>query len=196
MDAEALGPAQRFAGQLDDDAPVGRLSHAAIAPPSPRSTVAVARGRRQRLPAAAATSAAKSASRLLDALAERVAHEAGDLDRPADLAFGFLERLRDASCRSSWMKAARAGRLPCRRSSGRTRRSCRSSFGLSLLRGTCRRARPSRARPPAGSRPARIERLRIGGGDMHRDWRPSATSSSALPVDSSAPARRSCRARR
>src|SRR3569832_513602 len=30
----------------------------------------------------------------LDTLAERVAHEAGDLDRTADLALGFLDRLR------------------------------------------------------------------------------------------------------
>ena len=33
---------------------------------------------------------------LLDALAERVTHEPGDLDRSAHLAFGFLHRLRDA----------------------------------------------------------------------------------------------------
>src|SRR5689334_6940619 len=33
------------------------------------------------------------AFRLLDALAQRVAHEAGDLDRAAHLALGFLERL-------------------------------------------------------------------------------------------------------
>src|SRR5689334_24957046 len=33
--------------------------------------------------------------RLLDALAHGKPHEAGDLDRPADLSLGFLERLRD-----------------------------------------------------------------------------------------------------
>ena len=37
--------------------------------------------------------------RPVDALAERVAHEAGDLDRRADLAFGFLDRLRDVLVR-------------------------------------------------------------------------------------------------
>ena len=44
----------------------------------------------------APTSAAKSDVLLLDAFAERVAREARDLDRRADLAFGFLDRLRDA----------------------------------------------------------------------------------------------------
>src|SRR5947209_5372278 len=36
------------------------------------------------------------ARRPFNALAERVAHEASDLDRPADLAFRFLQRLPDA----------------------------------------------------------------------------------------------------
>ena len=86
-------PAKRLAGQLDDHTSVDRLG----------SWIAT----RRRFDGDAVSSAGGGRDfggeigfLLLDALAERVAHEARDLDRTADLAFGFLQRLRDtSSCR-------------------------------------------------------------------------------------------------
>ena len=181
MDAETFRAAQRLAGQLDDDTAVGGLSHDATPPPSDRAD-----GRQRDR----ATSALAGRGRdlggeiaflLLDALAERVAHETGDLDRRADLAFGFLQRLRDALLVVEY-RADRAGRPPCRRSSARTRRSSRSRCracpaGVNLSAST------SFSRVDRGRiEPGRIDRLRIGRGDVHRDHAGRAR-----------PARRPCR---
>ena len=86
IDAEFFRPGERFAGELDDHASVGRIVHAR-APPR-RSA-----DRDQRCPAVGRDLGGEVGLLLLDALAERIAHETGDLDRRADLAFGLLERL-------------------------------------------------------------------------------------------------------
>ena len=67
VDAEGLAAGEIFAGQLDDDAPVDRLSHAAIAPLRARQRFGAhaadgACASAYFLPLAAATSAAKSDS--------------------------------------------------------------------------------------------------------------------------------------
>src|SRR5437588_309309 len=50
---------------------------------------------RSALPSGRGDFGSEIAFRFRDALAETVTHETGDLDRTADLAFGFLDRLRD-----------------------------------------------------------------------------------------------------
>src|SRR6185503_1142264 len=89
IDAEVVIAAEGFAGQLDDHAPVERITHgvgeAPLLEAAFRSALA---GRGRNL-------GGEVGLLLLDALTEGVADEARDLDRTADLALGVLERLRD-----------------------------------------------------------------------------------------------------
>ena len=91
IDAEFLRPGERFAGELDDTPSVGSVrSRCSPTPPSVRQMVDLRAfgpsGRRGDF-------GGEVGLLLLDAFAERIAHETGDLDRRADLAFGLLERL-------------------------------------------------------------------------------------------------------
>ena len=97
MDAEFFRTAQGFAGELDDHPSVFRLRHGDVAPlaaaprpscyPCPRTASAIARAADARPRCASMRAgkcrdfAAEIALGPVDTFAERVAHEAGDLDR-------------------------------------------------------------------------------------------------------------------
>src|SRR6185437_13047142 len=83
------------ARKLDDDASVQRVTHPCD--PSFGSPRAVTTGKsRSALTGGGRNLGGKIGFLLLNSLAQRVTHEAGDLDRNADRSLGFFQRLRDA----------------------------------------------------------------------------------------------------
>ena len=98
VDAEAVRSHQGFAGDLDDDASVNRLSHGVPALPiCGRPCHGAAEGNARAQPFGRCRHlGGEIGFGTLDTLTERIAHKAGDLDRATDLALGFLQRLRHA----------------------------------------------------------------------------------------------------
>ena len=134
--------------------------------------------------------------RFFDALAEREAREARDLDRPADLAFGFLQRLPDALLVVEDERLLEQRLLLVEGLQPQLGDLFDHRLGLALLAelvGQDVLLALDHRRIDAGG----IDRDRIGRGDMHRDL-PADSPRVRRPcrTTSARPARRSCRARR
>src|SRR5512144_685141 len=123
--------------------------------------------------------AAEIALRPVDAFPERIAHEPGHLDRAADLALGFLDRLRHALVRLVNERLIEQADLLVEGLEPRFDDLVDHIRRLSL-RLVFVREHLFFAPDHIGIETGRIDRLRVGGGDMHRDHAAEALELVAL----------------
>jgi hypothetical protein len=199
VDAEGVAARRGFAGELDHHATIDRLSHDAIA---------FLPARRRRRIRAGRSSGGGTSCRwrrdfggeigflLLDSLAESIAHKSGDLHRRADLALSFLHRLGDrlAGFVVDEGLLQQADFLVVGLQAGLDD-LLDHVLGLALL-AILVGQHVLFALDDGGIEPGRIERLRIGRGDMHRELAAEARARRSCRSIRAPRSRPSCRRRR